>query len=227
MILPSTYVLKSLRARAFLIHICYLKASDDVDLLLNAYSLDIIGRVAFGHDFQSGQSPEAKLINESWSKDINMGITFAGFLAPFIIGMFPFIASTIGEGVTKRVVSKLAESILDREGHLNNEDGEKKIQDSRNVRSAKDILSLLVQSKRRNGGYGLSNQQIADNVSCRHFLTEFTLLIRYGRDLLYNRLPHSCERAVYPLSAFSNGYETDTMHVQNQYGWSRNVRCHP
>lgn len=127
--------------------------------------MDIIGRVAFGHDFQSGQSPEAKLITDSWNKDVNMGITFAGFLAPFIITMFPFIASSIGEGVTKGVVSRLAGVILDRE---EKQDGAKEggnVHGSRGGRSGKDILSLLMQAKRRNDGQGLSNQQIADNVS--------------------------------------------------------------
>lgn len=130
------------------------------------FSLDIIGRVAFGHDFQSGQSPEAKLITDSWNKDVNMGITFAGFLAPFVIGMFPFIASSLGEGVTKRVVSKLAGVILEREEKCG-EKGEVTRHRTRSGRSGKDILSLLMQAKRKNNGQGLSNKQIADNVSSR------------------------------------------------------------
>ncbi|EIM87138.1 cytochrome P450 [Stereum hirsutum FP-91666 SS1] len=132
---------------------------------VSACTLDIIGRVAFGHDFQSGQSPEAKLITDSWNKDVNMGISYAGFLAPFVIGMFPFIASSIGEGVTKGVVSRLADVILERE---EKEGGGKEEVNGHGVnggRSGKDILSLLMQAKRRNNGQGLSNRQIADNVA--------------------------------------------------------------
>lgn len=94
-----------------------------------------------------------------------MGISYAGFLAPFVIGMFPFIASSIGEGVTKGVVSRLADVILERE---EKEGGGKEEVNGHGVnggRSGKDILSLLMQAKRRNNGQGLSNRQIADNVS--------------------------------------------------------------
>lgn len=94
-----------------------------------------------------------------------MGISYAGFLAPFIIGMFPFIASSIGEGVTKGVVSRLADVILERE---EKEGGGKEEVNGHGLnggRSGKDILSLLMQAKRRNNGQGLSNRQIADNVS--------------------------------------------------------------
>lgn len=127
--------------------------------------MDIIGRVAFGHDFQSGQSPEAKLITDSWNKDVNMGLSYAGFLAPFVIGMFPFIASSIGEGVTKGVVSRLAGVILEREEKQGGGKEEVNGHGARCGRSGKDILSLLMQAKRRNNGQGLSNRQIADNVS--------------------------------------------------------------
>ncbi|KAG8774992.1 hypothetical protein FRC16_004951 [Serendipita sp. 398] len=37
-------------------------------------TLDVIGRVAFNHDFQQGQSPEAVSIMEGWRKQANLGM---------------------------------------------------------------------------------------------------------------------------------------------------------
>lgn len=43
-------------------------------------SLQIIGSVAFGHDFQMGLSPEAQAIAKAWAKIIKMDFTAAGFV---------------------------------------------------------------------------------------------------------------------------------------------------
>lgn len=88
----------------------YPHAAATFSVLNISLSLDIIGRVAFGHDFGSGESSEAKAMSDSWHQDAVLGMcyylcandmvlitptflgrTFAGFLAPILIGAFPWI----------------------------------------------------------------------------------------------------------------------------------------
>ncbi|EIM87146.1 cytochrome P450 [Stereum hirsutum FP-91666 SS1] len=138
----------------------------DIAPQVSACTLDIIGRVAFGHDFQSGQSHEAKLIRDSWDKDVNMGITFAGFLAPFIIGMFPWIANNVGEGVTKRVAFELAGKLMEREEMLDSQSvDEKNDAKERPSGNGKDMLSLLMRANKLSNGKGLSKDQILNNIA--------------------------------------------------------------
>lgn len=101
-----------------------------------------------------------------------MGITFAGFLAPFIIGMFPWIANNIGEGVTKRVAFELAGNIMDREDKLDSESGDVK----REGRNGKDMLSLLMKANKLSNGKGLSKDQILNNVRCSSILPSSSLM---------------------------------------------------
>lgn len=122
----------------------------------SACTLDILGRTAFGHDFNMGESTEAKEISASWHKDVNMGLTFAGFLAPILLFTFPWIAKLpIGglqeEGVAKSIVTKLASRILEK-GQISDK--------------GKDILSLLIKDSRDlKGEKGLSHAQILDNIA--------------------------------------------------------------
>lgn len=122
--------------------------------------------MAFGHDFQSGQSHEAKLIRDSWDKDVNMGTTFAAFLAPFIIGWFPWIANSIGESVTKRVAFELAGKIIEREETLDSQSVDRSNEAKEGSSgNGKDMLSLLMRANKLSNGKGLSHDQILNNVS--------------------------------------------------------------
>lgn len=95
-----------------------------------------------------------------------MGITFAGFLAPFIIGMFPWIANNVGEGVTKRVAFELAGKLMEREEMLDSQSvDEKNDAKERPSGNGKDMLSLLMRANKLSNGKGLSKDQILNNVS--------------------------------------------------------------
>ncbi|THH19339.1 hypothetical protein EW146_g1797 [Bondarzewia mesenterica] len=122
----------------------------------SACTLDILGRTAFGHDFNMGDSTEAREISASWHKDVTMGLTFSGFLAPILLYTFPWIAklpipAMREDGVTKVIAKKLASRILEK-GLLTDK--------------GKDILSLLMKDSRdMKGENGLTNAQILDNIA--------------------------------------------------------------
>lgn len=54
-------------------------------------TMDIIGIVGFGHDFQCGESPEAKAIHHIWSNIVSIGMELPGFVAPLVIRIFPWL----------------------------------------------------------------------------------------------------------------------------------------
>ncbi|TDL23922.1 cytochrome P450 [Rickenella mellea] len=116
-------------------------------------TLDIIGRVAFGHDFGFGESIEAQEIATSWNHFVNTGISFAGFLGPIIIRAFPLIVSLSSKhvqalGRVKAITGTIAKRLI--------EDG------AQNEKRT-NILSLLLRSQGMTGG--LSKAQIIDNIS--------------------------------------------------------------
>ena len=119
--------------------------------------LDIIGRVAFGHDFNAGHSTESLEIAASWHHHVNMGLTFGGFVAPLLVRTFPWIVklpiSTLqAQGTTKMIVTKLANRILGRA--------------ARDGTYGRDILSLLLNAQKQEKKVedGLTSSQIVDNV---------------------------------------------------------------
>ena len=57
----------------------------------SAGRLDIIGRVAFGHDFKAGTSTEAREIRAAWEGHVNTGLGFGGFVAMLVMRAVPFI----------------------------------------------------------------------------------------------------------------------------------------
>ena len=125
----------------------------------NVTRLDIIGRVAFGHDFRAGQSVEAKEIHTSWTGHVNTGLGFGGFVAMLVMRAVPFITLLLTKlpvesiragGRIREITTKLSMRLLD--SGIVNEKG-------------RDIMSILVKSEKREGSKGLSPQQIVDNVS--------------------------------------------------------------
>lgn len=130
-------------------------------------SLDIIGRVAFGHDFKSGQSTEAKQIRASWEGHVNGGITFGAFIAMLVIRACPSIfllplPAIKAGGRIKEIVTKLSTRLVER-GTFSDR--------------GRDILSILMkaESESQRGAHSkakakaerLTPQQIVDNVSAR------------------------------------------------------------
>ncbi|KAI0754417.1 cytochrome P450 [Daedaleopsis nitida] len=127
-------------------------------------TLDIIGRVAFGHDFKAGQSTEAKEIHASWEGHVNTGLGFGGFLAMLVMRAVPFITLLLTKlpveairagGRIREITTKLSMRLL--ESGTVNEKG-------------RDIMSILVKAEREAGskgikGAGLTSQQIVDNVN--------------------------------------------------------------
>lgn len=124
-------------------------------------TLDVIGRIAFGHDFGAGESSDAKAISEAWHKDVVLGRTFAGFLAPILIGSFPWInnlpiPALQEDGVTKQIALKLATRILAEN------------RENLKVGGGKDILSILVrdsEQKKKETGVALEDWQLLENIS--------------------------------------------------------------
>lgn len=128
-------------------------------LMFPCKSLDVIGRVGFGHDFESGQSKEAVDIRSSWDDVSKFGLTFNGFMAPLIIRTFPFLTNLLltTQGKVRTIVSKISMGI---------------IESSRPSDLGRDILSLLLRENRKIRE-NLTAAQIVANVCCRqacHFL---------------------------------------------------------
>ncbi|KAK0189637.1 cytochrome P450 [Armillaria mellea] len=124
---------------------------------ISSCTLDIIGRVAFGHDFGGGTSEDAQNIAESWHHDVLLAHTFAGFFAPILLVKFPWIqklpiAALQTDGVAKQVAHRIGSQIL---------------KDSGEESSGKDILSILLDNQKHNGKESerLSDETLLANIS--------------------------------------------------------------
>ncbi|KAL0066804.1 hypothetical protein AAF712_006203 [Marasmius tenuissimus] len=132
----------------------------NIEPLVASATLDIVGRIAFGHDFCNGESSEAKAISEAWHKDVKMGRTMAGFLAPVVIGAFPFInhlpiPALQKDGVTKTIALKIAADMLKEHRAREKVDGE-----------GRDMLSILVRDQlNRKGEDALEDWELLENIS--------------------------------------------------------------
>ncbi|KAI9065310.1 cytochrome P450 [Trametes sanguinea] len=127
-------------------------------------TLDIIGRVAFGHDFKSGESTEAKQIHESWSGHINTGLQFGGFVAMLVMRALPFVTLMLTKlpleairagGRIREITMKLSMRLIES-GSVSEK--------------GRDIMSILLKAERARGkdaskGAGLTTEQIVHNIS--------------------------------------------------------------
>ncbi|KAK0200879.1 cytochrome P450 [Desarmillaria ectypa] len=107
---------------------------------ISSCTLDIIGRIAFGHDFGGGISEDAQNIAQSWHHDVLLAHTFAGFFVPILLVKFPWIqklpiAALQTDGIAKQVARRVGSQIL---------------KDSAAESSGKDILSILLDSREHN-----------------------------------------------------------------------------
>jgi cytochrome P450 len=133
-------------------------------------TLDIIGRVGFGHDFKSqvtfsGQGTDDEVIRRDWKSHVEMGTTFLAFVAPILFRAMPFIAKLPiaqmqTQGAIKVMVQKIAKRLMDREKATADFMEKKRGKDRGNV------LSILLRaSKQVVGAGGLDDQEILDNIS--------------------------------------------------------------
>ncbi|KAJ4480254.1 cytochrome P450 [Lentinula aciculospora] len=125
--------------------------------LVSACTLDIIGRVAFGHDFGGGESKEAKEITSAWHEDVLASNRFSGFLAVRLINLFPWITKLPilpAKSVSKCIVDSLAGKLL-QDNHLTS-----------NTHGI-DILSTLVEDNQKKGKseVRLSDIELLDNIT--------------------------------------------------------------
>ncbi|KIY51555.1 cytochrome P450 [Fistulina hepatica ATCC 64428] len=125
-------------------------------------TLDIVGRVAFGHDFCAGESSDAQAISSAWHQDVMLGRTFTGFLAPVLIGAFPWlnhlpIPALQQDGVAKTIALRIASDML--------KENRAALAANNNAR---DILSILVrdmQSRADSKEEPMEDWRLLENIS--------------------------------------------------------------
>ncbi|KAK0449598.1 cytochrome P450 [Desarmillaria tabescens] len=128
----------------------------NLSLYIPAYAFETICRVVFGRDF-GYENSDAQAILGSWREDVQKFATFLAFLAPRLIGIFPWIArlpiaAFQEDGFAKKVIQRVAGELLKQPS---NPDG-------------RDIFSILVRESwegKEISGEKLSNQQLIDNIT--------------------------------------------------------------
>ncbi|KAK0496461.1 cytochrome P450 [Armillaria luteobubalina] len=128
----------------------------NLSLYIPPCMLEMICRVGFGRDF-GHESPDAQAILASWRQDVQKISTLSVFLAPILIGMFPWIvklpiASLQEDGIAKKVIERVTGDLLKQPS---SPDGS-------------DILSILLRESwnGKNGSSAkLSSQQLLDNIT--------------------------------------------------------------
>ena len=105
-------------------------------------TLDIIGRVAFGHDFNAvGDAPDATKIISTFRTQTEMNCEPPGFTALLILRLFPWINSLPLKAIQAQsavadTVRKLAKDIV-ADGQIDN------------TGKGKDLMSLMLQANAR------------------------------------------------------------------------------
>lgn len=123
-------------------------ASSNASLQLNIVeytaraTMDIIGRVAFGHDFNAvGDAHDAVKIADSWRTQNEMGCEHSAFTALLVLRLFPWITSLPleaiqAQGAVADTIRKLAKDIV-----ANSQIDEKG--------KGKDLMSLMLKANAR------------------------------------------------------------------------------
>jgi hypothetical protein len=109
-------------------------------------ALDVIGRCGFNHDFQCGETDDAKSILHAWRTQVSAGMHTSAFIALVVLRTFPFITSLPipaiqAQGEIKTTVRKLAQQIML----------------SDNAQRNTDVLSLLCQFPLPESAFSLSH----------------------------------------------------------------------
>ncbi|KAF7344737.1 Cytochrome P450 [Mycena venus] len=124
-----------------------------------AATLDIIGTVGFGRDF-GPESPEGKAILDAWHTDVTLFSSFAGFLAPIVIGVAPWI--------TKLPIKALTEDSTAKK--VIHQVGRKMLREAPNL-DGTDMFSILVRESwqgklRPDAERRLDDATLLDNILC-------------------------------------------------------------
>jgi len=139
-------------------HVLASKGSATVNIpdFVSPCTLDIIGQVGLGFDFQFGESTEAKEIFASWHGHVNTGLTSAGLIAPLTLRAMPFLTklpleAIQAQGVVKQIINRLATRLMEQGSGRDN---------------GKDILSLLLRAGQKASEEDrLTPQQIRENLA--------------------------------------------------------------
>jgi cytochrome P450 len=105
-------------------------------------TMDIIGRVAFGHDFNAlGDAPDAIEVANRWRAQNEMGCEHSAFIAMLVLRLFPWITSLPLEALQAQsavadTIRKLAKDIV-----ANSQIDEKG--------KGKDLMSLMLKANAR------------------------------------------------------------------------------
>ncbi|KAJ6523702.1 cytochrome P450 [Mycena vulgaris] len=121
-------------------------------------TLDIIGTVGFGYDF-GPESPEGRAILDAWRSDVELFSSFAGFLAPIVLGVAPW--------VSKLPIKELQEDSTAKK--VIHQVGRKILQEPPNVDGG-DMFSILLRESwegkmKPDGERRLDDTTLLDNVS--------------------------------------------------------------
>ncbi|EIN08194.1 cytochrome P450 [Punctularia strigosozonata HHB-11173 SS5] len=122
---------------------------------ISACTLDVIGRVAFGHDFQpqsAAPSGDASRIMSSWHKIVAISATNASFLAPLVLRMFPWITqlplpALKAQGEANVIVRQIAKKLI---ANANTDD------------DRRDILSRLLKMNKSQAQF--TEEEIIENI---------------------------------------------------------------
>ncbi|KAF9071344.1 cytochrome P450 [Rhodocollybia butyracea] len=138
----------------------------DMVPVMSACTLDIIGRVGFGHEFES---TEAKAIISAWHQDVVRSQTFAGFVAPILMTIFPFITKlplpAFQGHVVRSIVHEVAGKVLS--------DGSK----NTNVLDGNNIMSILLRN-----GKQTTDEKSASRLSTTQLLDNITIILISGHE---------------------------------------------
>ncbi|KAG8864747.1 hypothetical protein FRB96_003332 [Tulasnella sp. 330] len=144
-------------------------------------TLQIIGSVGFGQDFEMGGSDDAKGILAAVHEVVELGMTPAGFIAPLVLRAFPFITdlpvkAIQAHGKAKTILRRLAAVKVEEKRRMN---------DDKDV-GGKDFLSMLLKMQ---DVYNVELNQILDQ------LAMFTLVghdtTAYGISFALYNLAHN------------------------------------
>ncbi|CAE6425371.1 unnamed protein product [Rhizoctonia solani] len=84
----------------------------------SSITLDIIGRFAFDYDFQSGQSPAAQVLKDSWKKQTKAGLHWTALFGQVTTRAFPFITDILfpflgAQLAVRKKLREISQSIID------------------------------------------------------------------------------------------------------------------
>ncbi|KDQ07704.1 hypothetical protein BOTBODRAFT_648039 [Botryobasidium botryosum FD-172 SS1] len=139
-------------------------------------TLDVIGRVGFGHDFGCGETLEAKTLSKAWTEMVELNMSKAGKKAPIVLRAFPIInllpiPALRAQGAINSIIRVLGERLFVKEE-----------QDPKSV-TGKDLLSTLSKLCSSNHDTTILKDELLDHVR-RHMAGHETTAVTLSLMLL-------------------------------------------